>query len=487
DERRAENAAGGARTGPRHAAPRKPLLTRLHMPAGKAIAIAAMPTAVLMGIGITPQLAIAKPVPESPFKDGPCVTAPDQHEQEAQQAAKDAKAAKAAKDAKEKAAGEQATKDAADARDGQGTADPDPAGRGGGADSRGGTPSGGAVPPAGSSAAKEGGAPSSPAGTPAPGPSAGSSPTPSADGENPWYDPLGLGKKIHDALHPGEGKAAGDPASSGATPSGAPTPSASTGTDGGTDKDSGTGRTKDAGAPTAGKAATGPGADTAGGSGGPADKDKAGDGKDTDGKAADDENADGKAADGKDTDGKDTATATPSAPSPSGSADAPDADGKKPFPCVTEKKSAGTDEQAPATVPNDPWQLESSALTLSGLDYKGVVNLTMPNGRTKQALKFTATSVDIGDLHQIVAGPEGRKYHVQAAKGSTSTIRGGTVTMYTERLEGNLFGLIPIVFDPEHPPPINIPFAYFTKVKITQAGQFGGDLTVPGMRQSITG
>ncbi|MGW6219603.1 hypothetical protein ACWF8U_06960, partial [Streptomyces olivaceus] len=47
------------RTGPRHAAPKKPLFTRFHMPAGKAIAIAAMPTAVLMGMGFTPTLALA--------------------------------------------------------------------------------------------------------------------------------------------------------------------------------------------------------------------------------------------------------------------------------------------------------------------------------------------------------------------------------------------------------------------------------------------
>jgi hypothetical protein len=57
--------------------------------------------------------------------------------------------------------------------------------------------------------------------------------------------------------------------------------------------------------------------------------------------------------------------------------------------------------------------------------------------------------------------------------------------MYTERLKGNLFGLIPIVFDPEHPPPLNIPEAYFTNVEVSQAGQFGGNLTVPGLHQTI--
>ncbi|HEX5568285.1 MAG TPA: hypothetical protein VFY14_15395, partial [Streptomyces sp.] len=64
-------------TGPWHAAARKSLLNRLHVPAGKAMALAAMPTAVLMGMGLTSQLADAKPLPKNPFKDGPCVSAPD--------------------------------------------------------------------------------------------------------------------------------------------------------------------------------------------------------------------------------------------------------------------------------------------------------------------------------------------------------------------------------------------------------------------------
>ena len=58
------------RTGPRHAAPRKPLFTRFHVPAGKAIALAAMPTAVLMGMGFTPTLARADNQPTTNSHDG---------------------------------------------------------------------------------------------------------------------------------------------------------------------------------------------------------------------------------------------------------------------------------------------------------------------------------------------------------------------------------------------------------------------------------
>ncbi|MEU3709610.1 hypothetical protein [Streptomyces catenulae] len=421
-----ENAAAGARSGPRHAAPKKPLLTRFHVPAGKAIAIAAMPSAVLMGMGFTPQLAMAKPAPKSPFKDGPCVTAPDQQEQAAQ--AKE-------KAAKKKAADEKAAKDKQAAEDaeagknaeaGEKEKAPGP-----------GTPSSDASPsPSGSASGGKGGSAPSPSTTP--------SPSPTDDEGNPWYDPLGWGKKIEDAFHPGKdtGAESGEDAAS-PGPSATPEPS-KTADPAKPSAPKTTAPAKDAGKPTAGTAQD------------PADR----------------------ATDGKD----DTTGPTAGATADPG---APDADGKKPFPCVVEKKSDGTDEQPPAAVPEDPWHLEATSLTLKDLDYKGVVNLRTPSGRTKQALKFTAGGIDIGDLHQIVDGPKGLKYHVRSTPGSTSTIRDGQVTLYTERLQGNLFGLIPIVFDPEHPPPINIPFAYFTKVKLAQAGQFGGTLHVPGLHETI--
>lgn len=126
--------AGRARGARRHAAPRKPLLTRLHVPAGKAIAIAAMPSAVLMGMGLTPQLASAKSLPKSPFKPGPCVSQPDdsgkKDPDQAAQAKKDkerleaakkkAEAEKKAKEADKKAEQDKAGKDGSSDSSGSG-------------------------------------------------------------------------------------------------------------------------------------------------------------------------------------------------------------------------------------------------------------------------------------------------------------------------------------------------------------------------------
>ncbi|PNE38887.1 hypothetical protein AOB60_33675 [Streptomyces noursei] len=409
----------GAGDGPKHAAPRKPLLSRLHVPAGKAIAIAAMPSAVLMGMGLTPQMAIAKPAPpESPFRNGPCVTAPDT-------SGKDAKAKDGAKDTKD-------TKDAA---------------KGGGKDTAGDT-------------AKDGTPSAKPSASPSPSPSAGqdagstkpvapsasATPSPSATPEK--KDDGGLLGGIGDALGDlfGVHKKTAEPS---ASPS--PSPSASA--------------TKaPSPSPDPSSQGSGPGLDEV--------TKPVGDALKNPSKAVND------TAHG--------AVGTVDNALPGGGLDGKDSSGKPAFPCVVENKQKGTDEQTPDTLPNLPWHLESSGLTLRGLDYAGVVNVMTQDGHTKQALKFTADSIDIGDLHQIVDDPaSGKHYHVRSTPGSTSTIRGGKVTLYTERLQGNLFGLIPIVFDPEHPPPLNVPFAYFSKVKLDQAGQFGGNLHVPGMRVSI--
>ncbi|MGW5732634.1 MULTISPECIES: hypothetical protein [Streptomyces] len=448
DEVHHEDSAGEprARSGPRHAAPRKPLLTRLHVPAGKAIAIAAMPTAVLMGMGLTPQLAQAKPLPKNPFQDGPCVTAPDDASKDTEKEADEAAAQKAAKEKAEQEKADKADEKSGTSGDdesGKATAEPTPAPSAGDKAGSDDSDDSGKAEPAPSASEDD------KADEPAPEPS---------ETKNP-LDPLGVGDALKDIFTPDEKK----------TESPTPTPSAS--------EES---KTPESDGDKAGDAAkdavddvTKPVEDTVDGV-----TDGVKDGAD---KAKDEAEKAKAEAEKAAEEAAEKAGAEESADPM-----APDENGKKPFPCVVEKKVDGKAEQTPAPIPNQPWYLEASSLTLKGADYQGVVNLTMPNGEGKQALKYVIQNTDIGDLHQIVDGPAGKKYHVQAAKGSTSTIRGGETTMYTESISGKLFGLIPITFDPEHPPPLNIPLIYFTDVKVKQAGQFGGNLHVPGLSQTIT-
>ncbi|WNI22371.1 hypothetical protein [Streptomyces sp. ITFR-16] len=417
------------RRGPRHAAPRKSLLTKLHMPAGKkAFALAAMPTAVFVGMGLTPKLAMADDNADIPFAPGPCVTRSDEPSESADPSPSASKTPSPSASATSTPAPETSDR-----------ATPKPTA----------TPSGGADDTADKSTTKstQKGSDAAPAATPS------ATPSP-AKSTNP-LDPLGLGDALKD-LFDGPDKETASPSPSATTAAPEPSKPATT-----------------APADKAGDKADKPVEKATGAAKDTADRtaEAIRDAADKAGKPVEELEKDVKGLDPK----KDE--------------DIPD--GAKPsFPCPTAdpKALAAADlEQGIPRLPNDPWILESSLLTLNGLDYKGIVEVEKGDGATKKVLKFTASSIDIKDLHQLTVGPQsGVTGHVKARKGSTSTIRNGTVTMYTEELKGNLFGLIPITFSPATPPPLNVPFAFFTNVKVTQAGQFGGTLTVPGLQNYFT-
>ncbi|MFI5753923.1 hypothetical protein [Streptomyces sp. NPDC051569] len=417
------------RKGPRHAAPKKSLLTKLHIPAGKAMALAAMPTAVFVGMGLTPRLAMADDHQDIPFAPGPCVTRSDEPEASATPTP-------------------------------SGSQSPSPSNSPASPDSPSATPT---PDPSESTAAP--GSPGEPESSTAPEAEAPAAPkpTPTPTRTTKPRDPLGLGDLLGGLLGGGSGKekpgtpapGTSAPQAPAGTPHGDPTPKPPV--------------SKPPATSPAGPAAS-PGDAVGGALEGTKNAIK--DAANQVGATVEelDDNAKGLEAHADD--------------------DIPrGADGKEPFPCPTadpEALAAAKEEQGLPRLPDDPWKLQSSLLTLNGLDYHGIVEVKTGSGKIKKVLKFTASSLDIRDLHQTVVYPEGRTAHVKARAGSTSTIRDGQVTMYTEELKGNLFGLIPITFSPQTPPPVNVPFAFFTDVQVTQAGQFGGTLTIPGLQNYIT-
>ncbi|MFD7338989.1 hypothetical protein ACFV98_23690 [Streptomyces violascens] len=428
DETQLDSTGGGdprERRGPRHAAPRKSLLTKWQMPAGKAMALAAMPTAVLVGMSLTPKLAMADDKTDIPFAPGPCVTRSDSP------------------------SGSPSPSSSA-----SGKASPSPSASSKPDDkaSKSKTPTPAASGSAGDTVDKLL-KPAQPADKPstADAPVKAAETPPPAKTTNP-LDPLGLGDAlkglfgIHDTPSP-------QPAQSTSTAAPAPKPSASTA------------------APKPSTKASKPA---------------------TTGTKPVDKTADAikKAADEA---GQKVAELPDAAKGLDPKKDTAIPDGAKPaFPCPTaDPKALAAAKQASGvpTLPTQPWILKSSKLTLSGLNYEGIVEVKAGD-TTKKVLKFTASSVDIDNLDQQVYGPvvdgSPTTAHVVARSGSQSTIRNGTVTMYTEELKGNLFGLIPVTFSPATPPPLNVPYAFFTNVTVRQAGQFGGTLTVPGLHNYVT-
>ncbi|QDN80525.1 hypothetical protein FNV64_37595 [Streptomyces sp. S1A1-7] len=421
------------RTGPRHAAPRKPLFTRFHVPAGKAVAIAAMPTAVLMGMGFTPTLARADD--HSPAKS---LTADEYQKCVEAVNGKDTSAsptpsASASSSSSPSASASADKPDPTPSASAPSSPDKTSSSDSGSDDKAGSTP----TPSASKSAQSSGGGSASTA-------------TPSASASS-GGDLLGtIGDAITGIFTGGSGSTASATAS--------PTPSASASASASATK--GTGDTTTSGTL---KDTTGKVADTV--------KNTVKDTTDAATKAAEDTTKAVKDATGAVT------SPSPSASSTTNAADCP----------VATDAEGGVDN--PVTLPDDPWYLNASSLLLKGADYQGIVKVKTANGTVKKVLKYVISDgTDIGDLHQTVNDKQsGKTYHVQAGSGTTSTIRDGKTVMYTESISGNLLGLIPITFSPDNPPPLNIPLIYFTKVKVVQAGQFGGTLTIPGLHQYVTG
>jgi hypothetical protein len=429
------------------------------MPAGKAIAIAAMPTAVLMGMGFTPTLALADGNDAAPpsnsltadeYKD--CVAALEDAEKDpsasptpspsATDGADDGK-----DDAKEPDPSASTGDTGEDAGTDAGSDQDDPSSPDSGSDDKGAEDEQDAPAPSPSASQSQEASGSSAA-----------EPSPSeSEDKGGLLD--GLGDTL-EGIFTG-GKKAEE------SPSPTPTPSASEGASDASDALKDTTDT-----------VTGTAKDTVEGATGTASK-AAEDTADTVDKAA--EAAEKAKEDAEKA--KEDATATPS-PSASESADEAGKDAED-CPAATDAEG-GVDNKLP--LPDEPWYLNASSLLLKGASYKGVVEVRTANGTTKKVLKYVISNgTDIGDLHQTVKDEQaGKTYHVQAAKGSTSTIRDGETVMYTESISGNLLGLIPITFDPENPPPLDIPLIYFTKVTVVQAGQFGGTLHVPGLHQYTT-
>ncbi|MDV9189657.1 hypothetical protein R6L23_15790 [Streptomyces sp. SR27] len=432
-----ENQSALAKEGPRHAAPRKTLLNRIQGPAGKAMALAAMPTAVFVGMGLTPKVALADDK-DFPFAPGPCVTRSDEPVTE-----EPTKPAETAKPSPTSTASASPTATPTTGPTGSAAPTPTPTS----------TESGQATTQ--QTRERSGTAPAAtPTATATPTPTPTPTPTKS---KNP-LDPLGWGDALKDLF---DGP---DPT---ATPTVTPTTTPTT--------------TAPAAAPTT--QAPAPATTKA-----PAQKAATPD----EPKATADPAAEKtKAAIEKAAEkaGVEVEQLPDSAKGLDAKKDEDIPEGAKPrFPCPElDAKALAAAELEPGIplLPDESWRLESSLLTLSGLRYHGIVEVRTYGGKTKKVLKFTATSVDIKDLHQMTDHSDGRTAHVRSKAGSTSTITEGTVTMYTEELKGNLIGLVPITFSAQSPPPVDLPWVFFTNVKLKQAGQFGGTLRVKGLRNTI--
>lgn len=460
--------------GPRHAAPRRQLRSRLQLPAGKVLAIAAVPTALLMGAGYTPTLAMAD---DSTAKDTAqaCATASDTP----------------VPDASPSASADTGTKASATPTTATSSTSSTPAA------SASGTPTDTATPTPQASASADaggilGGVVQSTTGKvtqAVQAPKASATPTTASGTDSAQTQGL-LGGLLGGVggLLTGGGSSGGSSASPSPSPSASsatPSPSASSATPT-TDPSGGSTGGAGGGTGSSGGSAQGSGGAT-GGAGGPASRATAP--VSTVGKAAK------SVTDAvKDVTGAAQKTVSDATASPSSSA-TPGADAL----CATDASGLQAKaETGGGVIPDQSWTLKSSRLALHGAVFGGVVEVRTHTGATKRVLKFTVDSIDIGDLDMSTIESNKKTTHVKGRPGSTSTMRSGPITMYTESLTGHLSKVVgiplpdlgPVTLTPDTLPKflydligsVPIPLDLeMTDVKAVQAGQFGGTLHIPGM------
>jgi hypothetical protein len=108
--------------------------------------------------------------------------------------------------------------------------------------------------------------------------------------------------------------------------------------------------------------------------------------------------------------------------------------------------------------------MEGDSLTMYDSTYDGVIEVPTARGPLK-VLKFS--------MRKSVTEPF--SLTIPEAGGHTTLIRSnaltvdGNVRFYTPKFTGKLFGLIPVEFTPESPPPLTLPVLWFTDIRIDLA------------------
>jgi hypothetical protein len=112
-----------------------------------------------------------------------------------------------------------------------------------------------------------------------------------------------------------------------------------------------------------------------------------------------------------------------------------------------------------------PGLMEVDSLTMYNSTYDGVVDMPTKAGGTFKALKFSMDKAVNKPFSLTIDEP----LKAQTVITSKELTTEGTVKFYTPEFKGKLFGLIPVTFTPEHPPPLTLPILWFTDAKIKLA------------------
>jgi hypothetical protein len=122
--------------------------------------------------------------------------------------------------------------------------------------------------------------------------------------------------------------------------------------------------------------------------------------------------------------------------------------------------------------------LEGDLLQMYESTYDGVATLDTADGPIR-TLQFSMDKSVTTPFSLTIPEPDGASTVIKSDKLTTD----GDVKFYTPRFSGKLFGVIPVTFTPDAPPPLTLPYLWFTDVNITLT--FVGCNTLTGFPLTI--
>ena len=151
-------------------------------------------------------------------------------------------------------------------------------------------------------------------------------------------------------------------------------------------------------------------------------------------------------------------------PGASGPASASPSPSSSDIPCLGPRvfKRAGPDDTPLVSTRGST--LETASLTMYNSTYDGVVQLDTAKGKLA-ALRFSMSKAVNEPFKLTVPEPGDHTTLIESNKLATD----GNVRFYTPEFKGKLFGVIPVTFTPESPPPLTLPVLWFTDVRINLA------------------
>ncbi|HZE38435.1 MAG TPA: DUF6114 domain-containing protein [Stackebrandtia sp.] len=145
--------------------------------------------------------------------------------------------------------------------------------------------------------------------------------------------------------------------------------------------------------------------------------------------------------------------------------------------CLKHKGSTASHAADLPTVASHTWVLESIKMTQTGLAYNGVVDVPTAKG-SKRALEFTMDKLQLAKVDQHSEIP-GVSQQLHVINKPTEAVLTGDVRLYVQRMAGLLFGLIPVVFTPDFPPPLIVPYLIITDATVNMAYARADQIRLP--------